>query len=353
MVARNRKISAESRIDAAVPQILELDELIANGLQKRSAAQWTMSQRMDSARAALRLGPLLAVHGVANGRCTCPQGGRCTKAGKHPATRNGSRDATTDEAQIEEWLRAGYNIGLTCEGLLVLDIDPRNGGHLTLKSLEDRYGKLPETVSALTGGDGRHEVFRLPEGLRAKKSAGEGLDIKSGSTAYILVQPSRHRSQKNYHWIRPPDQFDPGNAPQWLLELATRRDEPRTMIPTGAVSECLLGRVFAKAGMVFGERNGKLLVRCPWDASHTTRSGPNDSSTVIFAPTQHNQCGKFFCSHGHCAERTLADVLGAVDQKTVAYAIKRQLMQRAGIAPPSINFNGEKIEEPKNESPTK
>ena len=51
------------------------------------------------------------------------------------------------------------NIGIATgseAGILVFDIDPRNGGKETLARLKKELGPLPDTVTVLTGGGGRH-----------------------------------------------------------------------------------------------------------------------------------------------------------------------------------------------------
>src|SRR4029453_3214113 len=52
---------------------------------------------------------------------------------KHPLTQHGFKDATTAPARIQQWWRQtpDANIGIatgSVSGLLVVDIDPRNGG---------------------------------------------------------------------------------------------------------------------------------------------------------------------------------------------------------------------------------
>jgi len=52
------------------------------------------------------------------------------------------------------------NIGIPTgekSGWLVLDVD--DGGDETISALEATHGKLPDTVTAVTGSGGRHYVF--------------------------------------------------------------------------------------------------------------------------------------------------------------------------------------------------
>lgn len=96
------------------------------------------------------------------------EGGREPKiAGGH-----GCKDATTDEAVIRDrWSRwPNANTGLaTDDGLVVLDIDPRNGGDDSINELELQFGLLPETVESRTGGGGRHLFSRDPRGAAAQE----------------------------------------------------------------------------------------------------------------------------------------------------------------------------------------
>ena len=80
----------------------------------------------------------------------------CARPGKHPITRHGVKDATVKRGQIKKWWKASpdANIGIATgskSGILVLDIDPRNGGDKNLKRLKKELGPLPQTVTALTG----------------------------------------------------------------------------------------------------------------------------------------------------------------------------------------------------------
>jgi putative DNA primase/helicase len=111
----------------------------------------------------------------------------------------------------------------------VLDVDPRNGGDVTLASLERKHSKLPKTRTADTGGDGIHLLFNYPD-FHVKNSTGElgpGLDIKSdGGT--VIVPPSLHVSGKRYRWRN----WGPiADAPDWFLQLM--RDAARKSYAVG------------------------------------------------------------------------------------------------------------------------
>ena len=65
----------------------------------------------------------------------------------------GFKDATTDENRVTDWWTQfpASNIGVsTGKKLVVLDVDPRHGGDDSLRSLEQQYGPLPETLRTMT-----------------------------------------------------------------------------------------------------------------------------------------------------------------------------------------------------------
>ena len=145
---------------------------------------------------------------------------------KVPATLHGKKDATSDPEQVEAWFPpdTNRNIGiLTGERsrLLVLDIDPRNGGDASFERFERTYGPLPATKRAITGGGGFHLFFGLPAGAaglsdRPNVADYKGLDVKCDG--YVVAAPSVHPDTgKAYAWEADVPIAD---APAHLIELA-------------------------------------------------------------------------------------------------------------------------------------
>lgn len=163
--------------------------------------------------------------------------------GKVPAIskRIGGRgvlDATTDLAIVTAWWSgryAGCNIGLRLpEHIIVIDIDPRNGGLEALAALETKYGKLPETLTTISGrGDGgRHLYFRRPPGTLSARRLGDGIDLKEHS-GYVVAAPSLHpASGQPYVRIDRPVAI----TPAWLIKLLT---EPITPKPAHRITPAL------------------------------------------------------------------------------------------------------------------
>jgi hypothetical protein len=76
--------------------------------------------------------------------------------------------------------------------LTVLDIDPEHGGADSLAALEQRYGALPATIEAVTGGGGRHLYFAHPGGIVHNMVAIEsGIDLR-GDGGFVVAPPSTH-----------------------------------------------------------------------------------------------------------------------------------------------------------------
>jgi putative DNA primase/helicase len=178
-----------------------------------------------------RLGWLVVpMHTIKDGKCSCPKGNACERAGKHPITRHGVNDATTNRNRIRNWWTASpnANIGIAAgseSGIIVLDIDPRNGGHKSLKRQKRKLGPLPDTVTAVTGGGGRHLVFKHPSFAVRKdtsgKKFGKVIDILSDG-CIMVAPPSRHVTGKRYRWKEGKSYRDlePATLPKsWLDHL--------------------------------------------------------------------------------------------------------------------------------------
>ncbi len=129
--------------------------------------------------------------------------------------------------EIRAWFRRwpDANLGIVTgavSGLVVLDIDPRHGGAGALAQRIEKFGPLPATLEAETGGGGRHLYFRHPgEVLHNRVGLLAGVDLR-GDGGFVVAPPSRHPSGRAYAWApgRGPDQAAALPLPAWLLALA-------------------------------------------------------------------------------------------------------------------------------------
>jgi P4 family phage/plasmid primase-like protien len=211
-------------------------------------------------------------------------GKSCTRPGKHPRTQNGVKDATNDKKLIEQWWRQwpDANIGVATgkvSNIIVVDVDPRHDGRKTLEELRKKLGPWTKTVSASTGGGGRHYIFANPDiSIRNDtngKLLGPGLDVLSDGS-YFIASNSMHVSGKRYFWVdgRSPDEIELAKLPKvWLERLQSRG--------TGQVHE--IGLV-APTAVLEGHRNVHLT-----SLAGTLRRASASRETMIVALSAENK----------------------------------------------------------------
>jgi hypothetical protein len=178
---------------------------------------------------------ILPLYGMVDGICACGDA-TCRSAGKHPhagLAPNGLKDATTDADTIIQWFETPHlNYGVVCERIVVVDIDPRNGGDKTWKELKRKRADV-HTWEVNTGGGGKHIIFeQLSDtngGPLHNTKLGRGVDIK-GDGGYIVGVGSLHASGKRYKWApqcaparddAPEDTLlrYPLGVPPWIVDL--------------------------------------------------------------------------------------------------------------------------------------
>ena len=154
--------------------------------------------------------------------------------GKIPATAHGVNDATKDPEQIKRWWaqNPNLNIGIACgsaSGIVVFDIDPRNGGDASWERWVSDHGPMPDGAMALTAGGGQHFLAMHADGVRSCKLA-DGIDLLSDGR-YFLVYPSTIE-ERAYEWEASGDPFDgvaPARIPEpWMPHLGRRKVAPTT-----------------------------------------------------------------------------------------------------------------------------
>src|SRR5579885_410786 len=209
---------------------------MAVGQQQKTRAEALLSAALAYGERGWRVFPLHNL--VRGGRCSCGKA-TCSSTAKHPRTRSGLKDASNRlpviRAWWEQWPQA--NIGIATgarSGFVVLDVDPRDHGDESFIELQQRYGALPDTLSASTGGGGKHHLFQHPGGdvvLRNVTALLPGIDIKADG-GYIVAAPSLHASGAYYQWDVSDNAAGPDEdaeselpiapCPDWLLALLSR-----------------------------------------------------------------------------------------------------------------------------------
>lgn len=99
--------------------------------------------------------------------------------------KHASVDPDTIKGMWAAYPDAWIGIWLAPSGLMVVDVDPRNGGWLPRG--------LPATWWATTGGGGTHHYFKVADGVELPGQAAEGVDLKHNG--YVIMAPS-----PGYRW---------------------------------------------------------------------------------------------------------------------------------------------------------
>lgn len=164
---------------------------------------------------------------------------------KYPPLLNGwPQKATSDPALVEMyWVpMPEANIGIHCEGLVVIDVDVKKNGIESLEKLEITDG-LPPTLTTITPTGGRHLFYRLPEGHAGVPNSvgvlGAGLDVRS--TGGYVVAPGSDVPGGAYTFEH--DKVGIATAPDWLVErLGTPKAKVTTTATVADAPDALLER---------------------------------------------------------------------------------------------------------------
>ena len=162
-------------------------------------------------------------------------------SGKRPITMNGVKDATRDYTTFAAMVgdRLDFNIGIATgalNNLLVIDVDPRNGGRETMQRHLENYGKFAKAPLVYTGGGGYHRYF-MPSDLPKFNGTtlGDGVDIKYDN-GYVVAPPSSHASGKPYRWKKGQSFRDitvPVLPPLWRTAILEKLKPASKQTPKG------------------------------------------------------------------------------------------------------------------------
>jgi hypothetical protein len=128
------------------------------------------------------------------------------------------------ENEVRDWFHHWRNANVAIvtggvSGLVVLDVDPKHSGDISLDRIEEVHGPLPRTIEAVTGGGGRHIYFAHPGGvIHNKVGLAPGIDLR-GDGGVVVAPPSLHTSGRHYAWVvsHEPDSTALAPMPGWLL----------------------------------------------------------------------------------------------------------------------------------------
>jgi hypothetical protein len=188
------------------------------------------------------------------------------------------------------------NIGLATgaeSGVVVLDIDPRNGGHLTLNKLAAHGYLLPPCPEVRTANKGRHLYFAYREGIGSSKDKlGAGVDVQSNGRQVVLppsfVGASTQGPGSSYVWVRPLKSPLPA-LPIWLVDMLkpkpARRHHFEPAQTFASAERSLEGMAARLASAPSGTRNS-ILNWAAYQAGHLVREHKIGSGVVEARLTQ-------------------------------------------------------------------
>lgn len=151
---------------------------------------------------------------------------------KTPITSHGLKDATNKVDVVRDWWQRwpDANIGLNCgkSGMVAIDLDKHGeyDGLAEWEALQSRFGLRLRTSTSLTGGGGRHLLFKAPNDVHIKNSAGKlspGIDVRAEG-GYIVLPPSIHPSGNPYAWDNATTGIE--TLPDPLIDILTTEPDP-------------------------------------------------------------------------------------------------------------------------------
>lgn len=173
--------------------------------------------------------PIFGLYGAdKDGHCECGHD-YCEAPFKHPRASNWQYTPLWSDEQLEtmqemDYFATGY--GVLVSGLLVIDVDARNGGVDSFEKLctdlgADLLGDAGLAVATGSGNGSMHLYFKAPESCSLVQSLDKypGIDFKS--SGYVVGPQSMHASGNKYTILHgSPSSIS--EAPSGLVELLKR-----------------------------------------------------------------------------------------------------------------------------------
>lgn len=171
--------------------------------------------------------------GDKEGNCACANP-ECNAAFKHPIASNWQHTPMWSDEQLEVMEMSGQfdtGYGVIVNGLIIIDVDARNGGVKSFEKLckdlnTDFLGIAGLAVATGSGQGSMHLYFKAPEGvpLMQHHKEYEGIDFKS--SGFVVGPNSKHASGNTYEAIHgSPAEIN--DAPQCIIDLLKKPDTHR------------------------------------------------------------------------------------------------------------------------------
>ena len=195
-----------------------------------------MTDHTDYIEAGLRV---FGVHGVKDEMCECGNPD-CKAFFKHPRTSAWQHTPQWSDEQIEVMEEMGYfntGFGVLVSGLLVVDVDARNGGVPSYEKLVSLIPAIKDSgfiVETGSGGGSKHVYFSLPEPIAMVQTHKEFIGVDFKTSGFVIGSGSIHASGNLYETlVGEPSEITP--APQALIELLRKPERHRAVIDGAAI----------------------------------------------------------------------------------------------------------------------
>lgn len=178
---------------------------------------------------------VFGLHGILpSGLCACGWD-KCNAPGKHPQAANWQHTPHWSDDQLETLEQMGQfdtGYGVLVDGLLVVDVDARNGGVQSYTKLVELVPEIAGAgliVETGSGGGSQHLYFALPEPVSLMQSLPtlKGIDFKS--SGFVVGPGSIHASGRSYKAVVG-TAYDIAPAPAALVALLFRAGTHRAKI---------------------------------------------------------------------------------------------------------------------------
>lgn len=162
-------------------------------------AKTKLDWALETAAHGLPVFPL--VHTLPNGDCSCRKGAECPSKGKHPITKHGYLEATTDADKIRAWWTRNPDANIAIhpgKDFVYMDLDVKKGKD-GYKALADYLGIDRDSLEFITyavetPSGGLHMYFKADKPYGDRAGVLDGVDVRAsgghvlgpGSTIYTL-----------------------------------------------------------------------------------------------------------------------------------------------------------------------
>lgn len=219
---------------------------------------------------------VFGLHQIVGGnKCACGNED-CKAAGKHPVTSGWLHTPIWDDEQLDtmelsEQVETGY--GVLCKGLLVIDVDARNGGVSSFERLRYDFPEVEKAgliVNTGSGGGSKHLYFTIQTDIALVPHHNDypGIDFRSGP-AFVVGPGSLHASGARYEVAYgSPDDIDA--APSELVALLTKPERHRAELGDGTSMDVSHADLVEMLAHVEPDSDHETWVRCGMAVHHAS-----------------------------------------------------------------------------------